>query len=283
MFKYINALHYTTYLHCFHYLHLYLIIRKKHMQSQHINLDQQIITLVFGMFLHVSRAWTEVIYEYIALYVYTLYVTRSDGDFYQPMPARWAGSRSAPLTWQPSGRCGSGIPSWTPGGVSFWRNEGFPAAGLPALPAPRCVLPQRLQRKPPGRFYCLGAWKYCGRRRRLIRRLQLIFSPRFSSGKRAGRRWQPCLTVIEWRALRCDTLPGQVVPWLWWLLSIRPRAKTTLFPHEAASLLSIYSCSLITAGVHSDKHTEGVLTDWICNIFLTTETRYLRTQEIINI
>lgn len=53
-------------------------------------------------------------------------------------------------------------------------------------------------------FYLFGwAWIHCGR---IIRRLQLIFSPRFSSGKKSSPQWQPCLTLIEWRALLCDSL-----------------------------------------------------------------------------
>lgn len=66
------------------------------------------------------------------------------------------------------------------------------------------LLPQSLQRKSPACCYCSGAWNRCERRRRIIRRLQLIFSPRFSSGKEKlaavfDTRWME-------RALLCESL-----------------------------------------------------------------------------
>lgn len=56
------------------------------------------------------------------------------------------------------------------------------------------------QTKAPGYFHCGGSWSLCEKRQRIIPRLQLIFSPRFSSGKKAAR---PATAVfdIDWMVL----------------------------------------------------------------------------------
>lgn len=135
---------------------------------------------------------------------------RSDGDFSEPILRRWAGLNSAPLTWLPN-QC------LCPLVILSWMSEGMTLAdiGVHSICSLRVDLlwvsvyippPHSLKRKSSGRFYWWGAWNKCGRRRRIIRWLQLIFSPRFSSGKWSGLQGQPCLTLIEWRALLCDCL-----------------------------------------------------------------------------
>ncbi len=82
---------------------------------------------------------------------------------------------------------------------------------------PILLRPRARRESPQVAFTLGGAWTLCGRRRRIIPRLQLIFSPRFFSGKEAGPQWQPCLTLIEWRALLFDSLWPLVTgcPWMW--------------------------------------------------------------------
>lgn len=114
-----------------------------------------------------------------------------NGLLYQPICIQWAGPRSvrahrSQTGWQPPGI----IPCWTSVGVVLTALGVYPSCSAAQSVFPLLIVYRQSatqQAETVSRLlFLFGPWNLCGRRRKIILRLQLIFSPRFSSGKKTG-------------------------------------------------------------------------------------------------